>query len=115
LILIDRSIFATMHSCPELTPPTAEFIARDAEYSYDIFDGCFPAGSGVYAPKANDSFALDTKNEWSWNDAPTADRTLLRKRQTGILTVHPDNGPPSSSTATPSAAPRSAGSSRSTP
>lgn len=89
-----KPIFATMHSCPELTPPTAEFIARDAEYSYNIFDSCFPAGSGVYAPKANDSFALDTKNEWTWNDAPTGDRTLLRKRQTGILTVHPDNWTP---------------------
>jgi hypothetical protein len=89
-----KPISATMHSCPELTPSTAEFIARDAEYSYSIFDSCFPAGSGVYAPKANDTFALDTKNQWKWDDAPTGDRTLLRKYQTGILTVHPDNWTP---------------------
>jgi hypothetical protein len=89
-----KPIDATMHSCPELTPPTAEFIARDAEYSYSIFDSCFPAGSGVYVPRANDTFALDTKNQWKWEDAPAGDRTLLRKYQTGILTVHPDNWTP---------------------
>lgn len=89
-----KPIDATMHSCPELTPATAEFIARDAEYSYIVYDSCFPVGSGVYAPQANDTFALDTKNQWKWDDAPAGDRTLLRKYQTGILAVNPDNWTP---------------------
>jgi hypothetical protein len=84
-------IDATMHSCPELTPETAEFIARDATYSYLVYDTCFPVGSGVYRPQANDTFTLDTKNQWKWDDAPSGDRTLLRKYQTGILTVNPKN------------------------